>query len=218
MGTGIANLKAGCCFRMREAIFPTCCPRDKVPSELRKSVDLWEFLVIDARPLMIVDKKAASIRRFDDTISEAIVFKNEAFDRFAAALDVSNLLRKLLESKPASPLYVSGKTWGSYLMHDGKFIVITGDSTQYSEALTWTPAEGWRPPEAPSSNYPFQYVQTETSKYRMMTRDSVSPSNPMLDWTRKSLTPWVPEHYNDFVSVKWKETPLGDMGGWSGSL
>ncbi|KAA8911455.1 hypothetical protein FN846DRAFT_774039 [Sphaerosporella brunnea] len=52
----------------------------------------------------------------------------------------------------------------------------------------------------------------------MITRDSAPPTNPMLDWTRKSLAQWVPEHYSDFVSVKWKDTHLGDMSGWSGSL
>jgi hypothetical protein len=114
---------------------------------------------MDARPLMIVNKKTAFINRFDDTIVESVVFKNQAFEKFAAALDCSNLLRKLLDRKPGSPFYMAGKLWGMYLTHDGKTIIVTGDATMYNEAVTWTPAEGWRPPEAPTSSYPFQYIQ-----------------------------------------------------------
>jgi len=47
---------------------------------------------MDAQSLMIVNKEVALINRFDATISESVVFKNQAFIRFAAALDVSNLL------------------------------------------------------------------------------------------------------------------------------
>ncbi|KAI5820916.1 hypothetical protein BZA77DRAFT_238992 [Pyronema omphalodes] len=52
----------------------------------------------------------------------------------------------------------------------------------------------------------------------MITRDASPPTNPMLDWTRKSIAKWAPEHYRDLQGVNWKETSLGDMGSWSGSL
>ncbi|KAF8241685.1 hypothetical protein K440DRAFT_665193 [Wilcoxina mikolae CBS 423.85] len=165
MGTGVSNFKAQCWFRLRETILPS--PKLQIPVELRKSIDLWDFIIMDTRPLMIVNKEVALINRFDATISESVLFKNQAFIRFAAALDV--VIR-------------------------------------------------WRPSEAPTSSYPFQYVQTETSKYKMITRDSSPPTNPMLDWTRRSISTWVPEHYRDLLGVNWKHTPLGEMGSWSGSL
>jgi hypothetical protein len=86
----VSNFKAQCWFRIRESILPTS--KDQIPSEVRKSVDLWDFIVMDAQSLMIVNKEVALINRFDATISESVVFKNQAFIRFAAALDVSNLL------------------------------------------------------------------------------------------------------------------------------
>jgi hypothetical protein len=216
MGTGLSNFKASCWSQLSATICPA--PKIKIRPQLRKDVNLWEFIFMDARPLMIVEKKAALIHRYDVTITDSIVFRNEAFDRVAAALDLGNLLGKLLDAKPGSPLYISGRLWGNYLIHDGKYIVITGDSTQYNEALAWTPAEGWRPPEAPSSNYPYQYIQTETSRYKLITRDATPPSHPTLDWTRKSRSRWVPGHYREFIAVRWKDTLLGDVTGWPGSL
>lgn len=216
MGTGVSNARALCWFRMSEAIFPT--RKDKIPKDLRKNLDLWEFLIMDARPTLMIDKEAALVHRFDESITNSIIFRNDAFDRFAAPLEVDKLLRKLLASDPGAPLYLFGRLWGNYSIHGGKYIVVTGDSTHYNEDLTWTPAEGWRPPEAPSSSYPFQFIQTESSKYSMLTRESTLPTNPMLDWTRRSYSNWVPKHYRDFQSLNWKESALGDMSNWSGSL
>ncbi|KAI5848318.1 hypothetical protein BZA05DRAFT_403673 [Tricharina praecox] len=217
MVTGVANLKAGCLFRLREAVAPQIRPKN-VTSDLRKSINLWDFLAIDERPLMIVDKQIAIANRYNSDIYESIVFKNQAFDRIAACMDVSGFLREVLDAKPASPLHLSGKTWGNYVLQDGNYIVITSEAAQCEETLNWTPAEGWRPSEAPSSSYLFQYVQTETSKYEVIKRDSIPPTNPVLDWTRKSSAPWVPEHYSEFQAVNWKDTAVGEMSGWSGSM
>jgi hypothetical protein len=52
----------------------------------------------------------------------------------------------------------------------------------------------------------------------MITRDASPPTNPMLDWTRRSIAKWAPEHYRDLQGVNWNETSLGEMGSWSGSL
>jgi len=209
MGTGVGNLKAGCLFRLREAVAPQVRTMS-VSSNLHENISLWEFVAIDGRPLMVVDKRIAVANRYDSAISAAIVYKNQSFDRVAAALDVCGFLRKILDASPASPLYLFGKTWGNYVLPGGDYFLITGDATHYNEALSWTPAEGWRPPENPASNYPCQYLRIDKRGAILW--------NPILDWTRKSLTTQVPDYYAELQAVNWKETAVGAMGSWSGSM
>lgn len=206
--------------RHQEQFQPPVAP---ITKELSKHIDLWEFLAMDARPTMILDKNVVESNRYEPAKSP-IVYRNLAFEKMEGSLDIEAFLVKLSNTSPGISLYMAGRVWGNYIVGRNEtrdWVVVTADSTRYTENYSWVPAEGWintSSGQRPAPDQEYQYVRRETDRSGMKNKDRIIPTTPILDWTRPSNASWLPKHYRTFQSVKWKETSLGKMTHWSSAL
>lgn len=195
--------------RISSAIPPRRKPPPHPTEPVRRTLDIWEFVQIDTRPLFVLDKTAAAIHRYVGDLRNAIVYMNRAFEILSGSVDLEVMVLKFLKTQPGHATYVAGRVWGNYSIASGKFLVCTGDSVAITEGGEYN---HWGA-EATSAT-----IHRESTKDMLETRERATPTHQLLDWTRYSASIWLPQHYRQFIAVKWKNTSVGSTVRWSSAM